>query len=447
MAQCIPQLRTIMTEQLTHSQDLIARRKAAVPNGVGMFNHATATKASGATIIDADGRELIDFAGGIGVVNAGHCPPPVVKAIQEQAEKFLHVSFNVASYEPYIALCEKLNTLLPHGGPTKTLLVSTGAEAVENAIKIARQATKRSGVLCFTDAFHGRTMMAMTLTSKVGYKPDCGPFAPEVYRTQYPNFFHHGNGRSEAEFAQAELQRLEDLSHNLVDPKSLACVIIELVQGEGGFNVAPKAYVEGLRTWCDKHGILLIFDEIQAGFGRTGAWSAFSHFGVTPDLSTWAKSLGSGLPIAAVMGKAAIMDKAGPSSIGGTYIGSPVSCAAALATLKYMEEIDINAKGRHVGEVIRNRFEKMKAKHDSIGDVRGLGAMMAMEFNVKRDPSKPDAETCTKLMNACAARDLVVITAGTDKNVIRVLSPLVISDELLNKGLDIMEEELERICG
>lgn len=435
-----------MTDQLTRSQELIARRKAAVPNGVGMFNHATAAKAHGATIIDADGRELIDFAGGIGVVNAGHCPPPVVKAIQEQAEKFLHVSFNVASYEPYIALCEKLNTLLPHGGPTKTLLVSTGAEAVENAIKIARQTTKRQGVLCFTDAFHGRTMMAMTLTSKVGYKADCGPFAPEVYRTQFPNYFRYGAGRSEAEFAKAELQRLEELSHNLVDPKQLACVIIELVQGEGGFNVAPKAYVEGLRKWCDQHGILLIFDEIQAGFGRTGAWSAYSHFGITPDLSTWAKSLGSGLPIAAVMGRADVMDKAAGSSIGGTYIGSPISCAAALATLKYMEEIGINAKGRHVGEVIRERFEQMKAKHDCVGDVRGLGAMMAMEFNVDGDPLKPDADTCTKLMNACAKRDLVVITAGTEKNVIRVLAPLVISDELLNKGLDILEEELNKIC-
>jgi 4-aminobutyrate aminotransferase/(S)-3-amino-2-methylpropionate transaminase len=443
----IPQLRTIMIEQGTKSQDLIARRKAAVPNGVGMFNAATATQAHGATIIDADGRELIDLAGGIGVVNAGHCPPPVVKAIQEQAEKFLHVSFNVASYEPYIALCEKLNALLPHGGPTKTLLVSTGAEAVENAIKIARQATKRSGVLCFTDAFHGRTMMAMTLTSKVGYKTDCGPFAPEVYRTQYPNHFRYGAGRSEEEFAQAELRRLDELAHNLVDPKSLACVIIELVQGEGGFNVAPKTYVQGLRKWCDKHGILLICDEIQTGFGRTGAWSAYSHFDITPDLSTWAKSLGSGMPIAAVMGRAEIMDKAAGSSIGGTYIGNPVSCAAALATLQYMEEIDINAKGRHVGEMVRARFERMKAKHSCIGDVRGLGAMMAMEFNVDRDPSRPDADTCTALMNACAARGLVVITAGTDKNVIRVLGPLVIRDELLNKGLDIMEEELDKIRG
>ena len=440
-----PQLRITMTTELTKSQELIARRKNAVPNGVGMFNHATAAKASGATITDVDGRELIDFAGGIGVVNAGHCPPPVVKAIQEQAAKFLHVSFNVASYEPYIALCEKLNALLPHGGPTKTLLVSTGAEAVENAIKIARQATKRQGVLCFTDAFHGRTMMAMTLTSKVGYKPDCGPFAPEVYRTQYPNFYRYGAGRSEADFVKAELHRLEELTHNTVAPENLAAIILEVVQGEGGFNVAPSAYLKGLRAFCDKHGILLIFDEIQSGFGRTGAWSAYEQFGVTPDLSTWAKSLGSGMPIAAVMGKAEVMDKAGPSSIGGTYIGNPLSCAASLATLKYMEEIDINAKGNHVGKVIRTRFEKMKAKHACIGDVRGLGAMLAMEFVKNNDPHQPDADTCAALMTACAKRDLIVINAGTEKNIIRILCPLVISDEQLNKGLDIMEEELDKI--
>jgi len=378
-------------------------------------------------------------------VNAGHCPPPVVKAIQEQAAKFLHVSFNVASYEPYIALCEKLNTLLPHGGPTKTLLVSTGAEAVENAIKIARQATKRQGVLCFTDAFHGRTLMAMTLTSKVGYKPDCGPFAPEVYRTQYPNFYRYGAGRTESDFVKAELHRLEELTHNTVAPENLAAIILEVVQGEGGFNVAPSAYLKGLRAFCDKHGILLIFDEIQSGFGRTGAWSAYEQFGVTPDLSTWAKSLGSGMPIAAVMGKAEVMDKAGPSSIGGTYIGNPLSCAASLATLKYMEEIDINAKGNHVGKVIRTRFEKMKAKHACIGDVRGLGAMLAMEFVKNNDPHQPDADTCAALMTACAKRDLIVINAGTEKNIIRILCPLVISDELLNKGLDIMEEELDKI--
>jgi 4-aminobutyrate aminotransferase/(S)-3-amino-2-methylpropionate transaminase len=435
-----------MTEELTRSQELISRRKAAVPNGVGMFNTATAVKAEGAIITDADGRELIDFAGGIGVVNAGHCPPPVVKAIQEQAAKFLHVSFNVASYEPYIALCEKLNALLPHGGPTKTLLVSTGAEAVENAVKIARQATKRQGVLCFTDAFHGRTLMAMSLTSKVAYKPNSGPFAPEVYRTRFPNFYRYAAGHSEAEFVKDELHGLHELALNTVAPENLAAVIVEPVQGEGGFNVIPKDYLKGLRKWCDQHGILLILDEIQSGFGRTGAWSAFEQMGVMPDISTWAKSLGSGLPIAAVVGRAEVMDAAGPSSIGGTYIGSPVSCAAALATVNYMEEIDINAKGRHVGEVIRKRLEKMKDKYSVIGDVRGLGAMMAMEFVKNGDPQKPDADTCAKLMAACSKRDLIVINAGTEKNIIRVLCPLVISDDLLNKGLDIMEEELGNIC-
>ncbi|MBX2982542.1 MAG: aspartate aminotransferase family protein [Flavobacteriales bacterium] len=434
-----------MTEQITKSEALIARRLAAIPKGVGMFNHATAASASGAIITDSDGRTLIDFAGGIGVVNAGHCPPPVVKAIQEQAAKFLHVSFNVASYEPYIALCEKLNALLPHGGPTKTMLVSTGAEAVENAIKIAKQATGRQGVLCFTDAFHGRTMMAMTLTSKVGYKIGCGPFAPEVYRLQYPNVYRYAKGRSEEEFAQAELARLEGAIQDTVDVNNLAAVIIEVVQGEGGFNVAPAAYLKGLREFCTAHGIMLIFDEVQSGFGRTGAWSAYEHFGVTPDLSTWAKSLGSGMPVGAVIGRAEIMDMAGPSTIGGTYIGNPVSCAAALATVNYMEEIHINAKGRHVGEVIIKRFEKMKAKHACIGDVRGLGAMCAMEFVKNNDPGQPDGEICTALMNACSKRDLILITAGTNKNVIRVLSPLVIDDATLNKGLDIMEEELDRI--
>ncbi len=435
-----------MTELLPKSTALINRRLAAVPTGVGMFNNVTAVSASGAIIVDADGRELIDFAGGIGVVNAGHAPPSVVKAIQEQAAKFLHVSFNVATYEPYVALCEKLNALLPHGDRTKTMLVSTGAEAVENAIKIARQATGRQGVVCFTDAFHGRTMMAMTLTSKVAYKMGSGPFAPEVYRIPFPNFYQDGRGRSETEFVQQSLRRLEEMSQKVVSTNQVAAIIIELVQGEGGFNVVPAEYLRGLRAFCDTHGILLIFDEVQTGFGRTGSWGAYEHFGVTPDLSTWAKSLGSGLPIAALVGRADIMDKAAPSSIGGTYIGSPVSCAAALATIKYMEEIDINALGRHVGTVVRDRFMAWKERFPQIGDVRGLGAMMAIEFVKDGNPRQPDAELCGDLVAACSRRGLIVIPAGTGKNVIRVLSPLVISDELLNKGLDIMEEELTALC-
>jgi 4-aminobutyrate aminotransferase/(S)-3-amino-2-methylpropionate transaminase len=267
-----------------------------------------------------------------------------------------------------------------------------------------------------------------------------------VYRVPFPNYYRYADGRSEAEFVRAELERLEELSDTTVAPEHLAAIIIEVVQGEGGFNVVPAAYLQGLRAFCDTHGIVLVFDEVQTGFGRTGAWSAHEHFQVTPDLSTWAKSLGSGMPIAALIGKAGIMDAAAPSSIGGTYIGNPVSCAAALATLKYMEEIDLNAKGRHVGEVIRARFEGWKGRFRQIGDVRGLGAMRAIEFVKDGNPHLPDATTSEALMLACARRGLIVITAGTAKNVIRVLCPLVISDTLLMRGLDIMEEELEMIC-
>lgn len=434
-----------MSLNRTKSEALIARRKATVANGVGIFNTATIQSATGATITDVDGNELIDFAGGIGVVNAGHCPEPVVDAIIAQAKKYIHPSFNVVTYEPYVALCEKLAEILPHGEATKSMLVSTGAEAVENAIKIARQATKRQAVLCYTGAFHGRTMMAMTLTSKIDYKINCGPYAPEVYRLPFPNYYRYGAQLTEEQFVQRELKRLWEASKNVIDPNNVAAIIIEPVQGEGGFNPAPKAYLEGLREYCDKYGIVLIFDEVQSGFGRTGKWAAYEHYGVTPDISTWAKSLGSGMPIAAVMGKAHIMDAAQPGTIGGTYIGNALSCAAALATIKFMEDNDLNARGAEVGNIIRQRFEKMKSKYKCIGDVRGLGAMMALEFVHNNDPQDPDSDTCGKLVSACSERGLILLSAGTHKNIVRVLSPLVISNELLHRGLDIMEEELDKI--
>ncbi|MDZ7694613.1 MAG: aspartate aminotransferase family protein [Balneolaceae bacterium] len=317
-------------EGKTASEQLLERRKSVVANGVGVFNTATATSAKGATITDADGNELIDFAGGIGVVNAGHCPEPVVKAIQEQAAKYIHTSFNVVTYEPYLELCEKLIGILPHGSATKAMLVSTGAEAVENAIKIARQATKRQAVLCYTGAFHGRTMMAMTLTSKVDYKLNCGPFAPEVYRLPFPNYYRYSRGEDMDAFVDLQLKNLRESVRNVVDPKNVAAVILEIVQGEGGINVAPQKYVKELRAFCDEHGIMLIFDEVQSGFGRTGKWASWQNYGVTPDISTYAKSLGSGMPIAAVLGKTEVMDAAAPGTIGGTYIGNPVCCAAAI---------------------------------------------------------------------------------------------------------------------
>jgi len=404
-----------------------------------VFNTVTVESASGATLTDLDGRALLDFAGGIGVVNAGHCPQPVVTAICEQAAKLIHASFNVATYEPYVALCERLIELLPHGEATKAMLVSTGAEAVENAVKIARQATGRQGVLCFTDGFHGRTMMAMTLTSKVAYKRGCGPFAPEVYRQRFPNHYRYGGGRDLERFVDDELRSLERSTHTSFDPAELAAVIIEPVQGEGGFNVVPTAYLRGLREFCDRHGILLIVDEVQSGFGRTGSWACWQRLGVVPDLSTYAKSLGSGMPIAAVVGRAELMDAAEPSTIGGTYIGNPVCCAAALATIDLMEREALNARAVQIGDIIERRFEAMAERFPSIGDTRGLGAMRAIELVKDGDPLRPDSDLCHAVVTRCAAEGLVLLSAGTAKNIVRVLCPLVISDDDLNRGLDIIE--------
>ncbi len=434
-----------MIETKLKSEELLERRKNAVANGVGVFNKATVDSASGAIIKDADGRELIDFAAGIGVVNTGHSPEPVVRAIKDQAEKYLHTSFNVVTYEPYIELCEKLAELLPHGEKTKAMLVSTGAEAVENAIKIARQATKKEAVLCYTGAFHGRTMMAMTLTSKVGYKTNCGPFAPEVYRLPFPNYYRYSGELTEDQFVDQELKRLRESGLNVVDPDNLAAIIMEPIQGEGGFNPVPKRYLQGLRDFCDQHGIMLILDEIQSGFGRTGNWASYQHYGVTPDITTVAKAMGSGLPIAAVIGRSEVMDSAAPGTIGGTYIGSPLSCVASLATIKMMEEENLNARAMEIGNRITHKFEELKSRFTAIGDVRGVGAMVAMEFVKDNDPRQPDADTCSALMNACFDRGLILISAGTHKNIIRVLSPLVITDEDLDRGLQIMEEELTRI--
>lgn len=433
-----------MIKELTKSQELLDRRKNVVANGVGVFNTATVKEAKGAIIIDADGNELIDFAGGIGVVNAGHCPEPVVEAIREQAGKYLHTSFNVVTYEPYIQLCEELAEILPHGKKTKAMLVSTGAEAVENAIKIARQATKKPAILCYTGAYHGRTMMAMTLTSKVSYKYDCGPFAPEVYRLPFPNFFRYGGQRDLDKFVDDELKRLHESALNLVDVKSVAAVIIEPIQGEGGFNPVPQRYLEGLRAFCDEHGIMLIMDEVQSGFCRTGHWASWQHYGVQPDISTYAKSMGSGLPIAAVVGKAEVMDAAVPGSIGGTYIGSPICCVAASATIKYMKDINLNERAVEVGNIITMRLNNLMNECPEIGEVRGIGAMIGIEFVINKDPRQPNSEICGHIVKGCAENGLIVLSAGTYKNVLRILSPLVITNEQLNKGLSILENEIKK---
>ena len=408
-----------------------------------MFAGETSVEsASGARLIDADGREMIDFAGGIGVVNAGHCPPEIVEAIQRQAAKLIHGSINVATYEPYVALCEKLNSLFPHGERTKTMLINSGAEAVENAIKIARQATGRSGVLCYTGSFHGRTMMAMTLTSKIGYKVGCGPFAPEVYRLPFPSYFHEGRGMTEDEYCDAELHRLREAFSYYAPASEIAAVILETVQGEGGFLPVPKRYLRGLREICTEHGILLILDEVQSGFCRTGRWSAYEHYGIKPDLSTWAKSMGSGLPISAVIGRADVMDAALPGTIGGTYCGNPVACAGSLATIAYMERENLNARGEAIGKKMRERFEALQRKVDCIGDVRGLGAMIGVEFCYDRDPRRPAGPILADALARCRENGVLVISAGAHGNVLRTLPPLVISDADLERALDVMEQAI-----
>jgi 4-aminobutyrate aminotransferase/(S)-3-amino-2-methylpropionate transaminase len=423
------------------SQELIRRRQAVVARGVGQFaGDTTAVTARGARLTDADGRELIDFAGGIGVMNVGHCDPRVVEAIKRQAERLIHGCIHVATYEPYVALCEKLVELLPHGGPTKAALFNSGAEAVENAIKIARQATGRSAVFCFTEAFHGRTLMALTLTSKTGYKLGCGPFAPEVYRLPFPNHFRDGRGLSLDAFVARQLAGVEEAFVNRVPAQHVAAVIIEPVLGEGGFIPAPAAYLRGLREICDRHGILLILDEVQSGFGRTGRWAAYEHSGVVPDLSTWAKSMGGGMPISAVLGKAAVMDAALPGTVGGTYGGNPVACAAALAAIESMQALDINGRGARLGKIVRDRFEALKERSNLVGDVRGLGSMIGLELCYDGDPARPAKEAVSAVTAACLAQGVLVLPAGPHGNVLRVLAPLVISDVDLARGLDAIEE-------
>ncbi len=428
---------------MSTNQNLLDRRAAVVPRGVPLVTAATVASASGAMLKDVEGRELIDFAGGIGVMNAGHCQEVVVRAIHDQASKLLHTCIHVATYEAYVALCEKLAALLPHGDSTKVMLVNSGAEAVENAVKIARQATGRSAVICFTDSFHGRTMMGMSLTSKVGYKQGCGPFAPEIYRLPFPNHYRYGGGLSEAAFSARELRRMREAMLNVVAADNVAAIVLETVQGEGGFVPVPVDYLRGLRELCTEKGIMLVLDEVQTGFCRTGKWAAYEHYGVVPDISTWAKSMGGGLPVGAVIGRAEVMDGAKPGTIGGTYGGNPVACAASLATIGLMEELQLCRRADEVGLRVRKCFTALQEKHPKVvGDVRGLGAMIGVELVEGGDANKPATSLVAEVIKASVSRGVLVISAGTFANVIRVLSPLVVSDEQLDRGLQIIAEEI-----
>jgi 4-aminobutyrate aminotransferase / (S)-3-amino-2-methylpropionate transaminase / 5-aminovalerate transaminase len=437
---------TIEKKKTTTSKELLERRNRVMPKALNTTNTINAASAKGAFFYDAEGRQYLDFSGGIGVLNAGHCPPSVSKAIAKQASTLMHTFFNLLTHEPGVALAEKLVEILPHGDSTKVMFVSTGAEAVENAIKIARQATGRSAIICYTGGFHGRTLMGMTLTSKVSYKIGCGPFAPEVYRLPFPDYYHNGKGLTFDDYVEKELANFKKYLSTVVAPENVAAVIIEPVQGEGGFYVTPKRYLQGLREICDQYGILLILDEVQSGFGRTGKWAAYEHYGVIPDISTWAKSMGSGIPIACVMGKASVMDKTIVGTLGGTYAANPVACAGSLATIEYMQKININKKGSEIGKINLNFFKKLQKECSAIGEVRGLGAMVGIELVKDQDPNQPDNDLTRNLVAACAARGLFLISAGVYGNVIRILCPLIIAQKDLKQGLEIMREELLRLC-
>lgn len=425
------------------SRALMARREAAIPRGPANATPIFAARSEGATIEDVDGNRYLDFAGGIGVLNAGHRPPRVTAAIREQLEKHLHLCFAVTPYEGYVAVAEKLNALAPGAFAKKTILLNSGAEAIENSIKIARAYTKRPAVICFEDAFHGRTLLTMSLTSKTHpYKAGFQPFASDIYRIPYAYPYRHAPGTTAENFAD----HLEDAFKRSVAPESVAAVIAEPVLGEGGFVVPPRDYFKLLQAICRKHGILFIADEIQSGFGRTGKWFACEHFGAEPDLVVTAKSLGGGMPIAAVTGRAEVMDAPGPASLGGTYCGHPLSCAAALAAIETIEREGLLARSVAIGERFQKRARGWQEKWLLVGEVRGLGGMCAMELVRNPETREPaDAET-KAIAKYCYEHGLILITAGTFNNVIRILVPLVVTDAQFDEGLDVIEAALASVA-
>lgn len=420
------------------SAQLQIRQKAAVAGGVSTRS-IFADRAQNAELWDVDGKRYIDFAAGIAVNNTGHRHPKVMAAVQEQALRFTHTCFHVAPYESYIGLAERLNALAPTGTENRTMLVTTGAEAVENAVKIARAYTKRSGIIAFSGAFHGRTMLGMALTGKVApYKKNFGPFPAEIFHAPFPNPFMGIT-------TDAAIDEIERLLASDIDPERIAAFIVEPVQGEGGFNVAPVEFLIRLREIADRHGILLIADEVQTGMARTGKMFGIEHSGVKPDLVTMAKGLAGGFPLSAVVGRADIMNAAHPGGLGGTYAGNPLAVAAAHAVLDVIEEESLCERARIIGEQTSSRLKALSLRQgmERIGDIRGLGAMVAFELVEDRASKRAAPELTTRIVAEAEKRGLILISCGTRFNVIRLLAPLTIADDTLAEGLAILEEAVE----
>lgn len=421
------------------SRALMARRNAAVPRGISHATPVFAAAASGSCVTDVDGNVFLDFAGGIGVMNVGHSDEHVVSAIHAQVNRFTHTCFAVAPYESYVALAERLAALTPGSFPKKTLFVNSGAEAIENAVKIARHATGRPGVLCFEDGFHGRTLFALSLTSKVHpYKTGFGPFAPDVWRVPYAYCYRCAYARTYPDCGFACVSELEDYFKRHVDPRTIAAVVVEPVLGEGGFVVPPLGYLSQLAAFCRRYEILIIADEVQTGFGRTGRMFACEHDGVEPDLLVTAKSLAAGLPLAAIIGRADLMDAPVEGGLGGTYVGTPLACAAALAVLDRFESGELLRRSEAIGVRIEARVRDWAQRFALVGDIRRRGAMVGVELvrnRQTRDPAKHETEDLIRM--ACE-RGVLLIAAGTFGNVVRFLTPLIISNDELDEGLEVM---------
>jgi 4-aminobutyrate aminotransferase/(S)-3-amino-2-methylpropionate transaminase len=431
------------------SRELVARREASMPAGYGKATNIAVKRAHGALVEDVDGNVLLDFAGGIGVLNVGHTPAEVVEAIKAQAEQMIHVCGLIATTEPHVQLAEKLNSIVPISGAKKAMITNTGAEAVEQAIQTARVATGRPAIIAFEGAYHGRTLLTQTLTSKYAlFKKGFGPFVPEIYRAQFPYLYRMGIGTNLTDEQKMELawESFERFLVADVMPEHVAAVIIEPVQGEGGFIPTPREFMRRLRETCTQHGILLIADEVQAGFARTGKMFAIEHYGVEPDLITMAKSMGAGMPVAATVGRAEIMDKVHIGGLGGTYSGNPVACAAALKSIELIERDDLCGRANHLGGIACERMKQMQDKYELIGDVRGLGAMLAMEFVEDRKTKKPlDAAKTVAIVQDAARNGVLSIRCGLYSNGLRFLFPLVITEAQLHEGLDVVEAAIAKI--
>jgi len=428
------------------TEKLLQRRAANVPRGVFNVTPLFVERAHGAMLVDVDGKSYIDFAGGIGVENVGHCADAVVAAIKKQADEYIHTCFHVVMYEPYIALAEKLNKITPGDFDKMTMLANSGAEAVENGVKIARYWTERPAVIALDYAFHGRTLMAMSLTSKImPYKYKFGPFAPEVYRIPAPYCYRCAFNLQYPSCGLACAEYLEDYFISTVAADSVAAIIIEPVIGEGGFIVPPEGYLKRVKEICGKHGIVFILDEVQSGMGRTGKMYASEHHGVAGDITLSAKSLGAGVPISAITGKAEIMDKPHVGGLGGTYGGNPIACQAALAVIGILEEASFLEKATALGHRVRAELDKLAAELPLIGEVRGIGPMLAMELVRDRKTKEPAGDAAKKVVQLCYEQGVITLSCGNYGNVIRTLMPLVIKDDEFEKGLSILRSSLRKV--